>query len=210
MQQQKANGTTSKTLFGGAIWFEGFRLNWGGTWNYGNDIALLKVYSSSSSQRFAPDPNPLAAYARIWLGSTTATNCGACATPYNSRQTIYGYGMTFQADDSLWALHWGWVKAVSNYWNYWYSQPYDSDNNSLGQGDSGGSTGNLHGLYGWGIAGINSVTECDSIDSAGVCQKSTRFGSWYARPKYHYAWIMNTVGTCTVYNLGDGYALQCW
>jgi V8-like Glu-specific endopeptidase len=192
--QQKQYAQSPVQLFGGAIWFEAYRLNYAGDWNYGNDIALAKVWSSSSAQRFS-------SYSRIWLGDRTATDCGACATPWNSRQTIYGYGETVQSDDHLESLHWGWVKVSSNHWNYWDSVPYDVDNNDACSGDSGGPTGNVHGAYGFAIAGINSAAYCGDY---GLFETS------YARPKYHWNWIKKTVGTCKTVDLGDGYALQCW
>ena len=198
-------------LFSGYIWVYVYRMNWGGDWDWGKDVALMWVWSESSAQRFPPYStyNIFSRYPRIWLGSTTATNCYTCATPNGSQQTIYGYGNTYQGDEYLGALHSGWVKVTSNGLSWFGSQPWDSVNNSLGQGDSGGSTGNEHGVFGWGIAGINSQTEYNYKDANGRYIKNTAFGSWYTRPGYHYQWIMNTVGTCSVVYLGDGYALQC-
>ena len=170
------------------------RLPYGGDWDTGNDLALLRVYSPSTNIRFS-------GWARIWLGSTTLTNCGACATPWNSLQWLFGYGLTRQADDYLEALHWGWVRVSGNWWNQFSSAPWDADNNDVCAGDSGGPTGDWHGTNQdiFAIAGVNS---------AGWCGENGRFGSWYARPKYHWVWIRDTVG-CSVVWLGDGYALEC-
>jgi hypothetical protein len=189
-----------------------YRLNWRGDWDDGRDLALIRVSSESSKIRFdtVDKINPFAMYPRLLLGSTTATNCSTCATPYNSLQTVYGYGDTYQADESLGALHWGWVRVSGNALSYFSSQPWDVDNNSLGDGDSGGSTGVHHLIYGWGINGVNASTAYNYLDADGRPVKTTAFGSWYARPKYHYQWIMDTVDDCRVVYLGDGYALQCW
>ena len=178
--QQQGYGVSPSQLFSGFIWMEIYSLPYAGDWNYGNDIALARVYYSS---RFT-------SFARIWLGST----------PWGRFHTIYGYGDTKQADASLWALHFGWMKANQNYQNYFTLIPWDADKNDMCAGDSGGSSGDTHdGLY--AIHGVNSAYYCGDYGL---------FETYLARPKYHSRWIANTVGTCKNITVSDGVMMQCW
>jgi hypothetical protein len=191
--RQQAYWSAPELLFGGYIDFQVYRLKYGGDWDYGRDIALLQVVSPSSEIRFN-------GWARIWLGDTEERDCGACATPLNSLQQGYGYGRTNTFEDVDHALHWGRLKVSKNRWTYFETIPYDANNHDTCAGDSGGPTGLQRGGH-LSIAGVNSAAYCGDGGS---------YGGSHARPKYRYAWIMKTVGTCRVVWFEGGYHLECF
>jgi hypothetical protein len=193
-RQEVTGGALTKKFAGGFIWMTAYKRAYDGTWDHGDDLALLEVYFDNRFDSFA----------RVWMSPT----------PVTQFQWAFGYGddRWYESNETPPApmLRYGRNEVYGNYLNHYIMRPDDRNNQGTCLGDSGGPSGEWHWLgtsFVFAVHGVHSGIQCGHHrDSAG----NPLWYSYNNRPQYHSVWIQKTVPTCRQVAAADGTMLQCW